>query len=452
MRTFKTRDLWIIWLFIFITYHVNGQSTVEQRKEALANKVKQRLETGEVEPYKVNDPGNALCNCNTGPYVYTLDDYSSISDNKSVINVIDPLEGKNYICADLGEGNALISWRRWYCLGEDDNCFLSRWENGQPTFEEYNLTGTISVYFDNFGYTISKANIYYIYKDHKQVESDDYHNTMIIENVITYQESEELRLVEHIAVALKYGQKELVRELINNGGKGINAFDKYGWSALMYASRIGLEGVVEELIAGGADVLRDSEALIWASKYDFISIVHDLLEGGADVNVKDYNGFTPYYWATHENNIHLSSVLLSNGAQSTNGETALMVEVKDWTFVRTIQGHINNGIDVNARDNNGQTALIIAASNNVWDNVITLIDNGADVNAQDNNGYTAIMHCMKPKRMDIIYKTKLIDAVKYLIDSGADVNIVANDNKTAIELAKENHRDKSVIRQLKRLE
>ena len=49
------------------------------------------------------------------------------------------------------------------------------------------------------------------------------------------------------------------------------------------------------------------------------------------------------------------------------------------------------GAVVNAKTNDGITALILAAKYGVSDNMRTLIEKDADVNAKDNEGCTALM-------------------------------------------------------------
>ena len=51
---------------------------------------------------------------------------------------------------------------------------------------------------------------------------------------------------------------------------------------------------------------------------------------------------------------------------------------------------IDKGADVNAKNKNGATALILAADKGNAEIVSFLIDKGADVNAKDGNG-TALM-------------------------------------------------------------
>jgi ankyrin repeat protein len=77
---------------------------------------------------------------------------------------------------------------------------------------------------------------------------------------------------------------------------------------------------------------------------------------------------------------------------------------------------IEKGADINAKDNNGMTALMLASKNNrkeIVELVELLIKNGADVNAKDIYGRTALMIASVNGHKEI---------VELLIKNGADVN------------------------------
>ena len=93
---------------------------------------------------------------------------------------------------------------------------------------------------------------------------------------------------------------------------------------------------------------------------------------------------------------------------------------------------IDAGADVNAKDNNGWTALMSAAWKGHTEIVKALIKAGADVNAKENySGYTALMFAAEYGQAE---------AIKVLIDAGADVNIRGNSGKRAVDYARESWR------------
>lgn len=89
---------------------------------------------------------------------------------------------------------------------------------------------------------------------------------------------------------------------------------------------------------------------------------------------------------------------------------------------------LKNRADVNAKDNKGRTALMMAIRSDHADVAEVLLKNEADVNAKDNDGWTALMWAAIRGHAD---------ATEVLIKYGADVS--AKDSyffgKTAIDYA-----------------
>ncbi len=178
--------------------------------------------------------------------------------------------------------------------------------------------------------------------------------------------------------------------------------------------------------------------------------------------------------------------------------TALLLSVSCATIyssaekgdITSVRNFVNDGIDVNKKDENGATSLMLAVKSNNPELVSYLIEKGADVNAKDKDGYTPIMytkymmwhiyvtdlannHQTPPYSipLDVIEEINCIDAicptqinyqynpqsvywykqkiksewekfsqqedsllkiVKTLIDKGADLTIIAKDNDTIL--------------------
>jgi ankyrin repeat protein len=123
--------------------------------------------------------------------------------------------------------------------------------------------------------------------------------------------------------------------------------------------------------------------------------VRQFLEQGADVNAKDELGRTALIWASY--NEHTDTVKLL----------------------------IEKGADINARDSDGQTALIWAVTNSKTALAKFLIEKGADVNIRNNRGETALR----------LAACKDTDIVRLLIEKGADVNAYDKYSFTALGCA-----------------
>ncbi len=88
---------------------------------------------------------------------------------------------------------------------------------------------------------------------------------------------------------------------------------------------------------------------------------------------------------------------------------------------------IENGADVNARNEIGWTPLHLASYWGCTKIAKLLIENKADVNAKDVCGNTPLHLASRYNNLEI---------VKLLIEKGADVNAKDNYSKTALDIAK----------------
>ncbi|RMJ28008.1 CorA-like Mg2+ transporter protein [Aspergillus sp. HF37] len=147
-----------------------------------------------------------------------------------------------------------------------------------------------------------------------------------------------------IIAAAEHGQSEMVDLLLRNGAS-VNDVTDYDRTPLMYAAYSGCPEMAHRLIAEGADVGHlDSDgwnALVWASRHGHVEIIRHLLDiaAAADninrkdfINVQDDDGWTSINRAICNDHFECVQELLSDP-----------------------------DIDLTLRDNEGDTALSIAA-------------------------------------------------------------------------------------------
>jgi hypothetical protein len=87
---------------------------------------------------------------------------------------------------------------------------------------------------------------------------------------------------------------------------------------------------------------------------------------------------------------------------------------------------IKAGMDINARDKDGSTALMVTSEKGESEMAQLLIQNGADVNANNIDGYTALMYAA--------YKGN-VQIAELLIKNRADVSAKDKDGWTALRYA-----------------
>ena len=117
--------------------------------------------------------------------------------------------------------------------------------------------------------------------------------------------------------------------------------------------------------------------------------------------------------------------LLLNGC-SRNNAVAIRNAARDGDIVKV---HAILDADpkvVDARDNDGVTALILAAQNGHAEVAKQLLDKGAAADARNNDGWTALM---------VAAANGHVEVAKQLLDKGAAVDVRNNDGWTALMYA-----------------
>ncbi|MDE5775983.1 MAG: ankyrin repeat domain-containing protein [Treponemataceae bacterium] len=139
------------------------------------------------------------------------------------------------------------------------------------------------------------------------------------------------------------------------------------------------------------DVRKTSE-FMEAVSYHETATVQSLIESGINVNAKDHHGNTALIYAVWD--IDMLKILIQAGANvnaKNRDSSTALMSAAAENATDTVSFLINAGADVNAKDEYHKTALMWAAEKNATDAEKLLIDAGADVNAKDYNGKTALM-------------------------------------------------------------
>ncbi len=129
----------------------------------------------------------------------------------------------------------------------------------------------------------------------------------------------------------------------------------------------------------------DSQIITAVNDNDPVEL-QKLIDAGGDVNAKDDYGKTALMLASSNGRTAIAELLIAADADLKGA--LIYASSNGQTAIAELL--IPAGADVNEKDDYGYTALILASRSGHTDFVIALIDAGADVNAKDNAGKTAL--------------------------------------------------------------
>ena len=199
-----------------------------------------------------------------------------------------------------------------------------------------------------------------------------------------------------------------IAQLLINRGAQVNSRNEHDQTPLHQATHMESVQVAKLLIENGADV----------------NAIETRKGSGAYVLQKDGEEFkiTPLTYATHGADIQVMQLLLEHGADVANTESFHGDPILHWAMTPDqAQLLIKHGADVNAKNNQGCTALNCFTSSKDTDPnleaVQILLNHGADVNTNRTYGDTPLH--------DVFSGTNSIDsglkAARLLVRHGADI-------------------------------
>ncbi|UNU25030.1 ankyrin repeat domain-containing protein [Microcoleus vaginatus] len=221
---------------------------------------------------------------------------------------------------------------------------------------------------------------------------------------------------------------EMAKLLIAKGAN-VNAKNKNGITPLHTAQS---KAIAQILLAAGAKInIKEENArngkgttlLHNAAKIGFKELVQQLINNGANIVIRDSKKRTPLHYAATKEVATL--LMLDINAKDEYGNTPLHLAIQD-ARPEIVSFLIANGAQLNVKNSYGATPLHIAVSKNMQNINQLLLENGAEINIQDNN---------KTTPLDIAVDRQLEDTVALMISKHPDVNSEYKYGRTLLHIA-----------------
>jgi len=263
--------------------------------------------------------------------------------------------------------------------------------------------------------------------------------------------------VSSIHMAAKLGDQAKVKAFLDQG-VDINAKDDNEYTPLFHAIREEHESLISFLISRNADINAKDKwgytPLYYAIWNEDANMVRLLVDKGADVNVRPDGDGTPLIYAVWNEDLEMAKLFVSKGAKINAKDDESMTAFRSAVlqanreFVEffvdqgvdvsgihgaacmgdlvRIKSHLEQGTEVDAKDELGWTPLFWAASMGQSEVGLFLLSKGAKANTKIQNEHTPLHQAAKSGAFQL---------VEALISKGADVNAKGKQGNTPLHNA-----------------
>lgn len=221
---------------------------------------------------------------------------------------------------------------------------------------------------------------------------------------------------QDIGRAVSYGDPAIVRCLLENGVNIETLYDE-GMTPLLLAAAQGNLDIVKMLVEYGAnikavDTYERKTSVIWAVNNQHREVLQFLIDNGGDIEARQEANWTPLMYAAYDGSLELVQCLVENGAKV----NAVRNQVDTALDYAALHGHREIVLYLLKHGaDKRRLNLIYASSIGLLDRVKYLIEEkGADIEKRTSvEGYTALYIAAKKRHKEV---------VKYLLDKGAFAN------------------------------
>jgi len=243
----------------------------------------------------------------------------------------------------------------------------------------------------------------------------------------------------YIFWAASRGNLDVVTFLIDKGSK-LDLVDSHGYGIISFTAAAGQNNteIYDYLISSGADVKKEKDhhgnnaLLVAASRAKDLKLVDYFISKGLDIHSTDDDGNGIFNYAAQGGNIDILKQLVDRGVSikknKTTGENAIFFASKGRASTLALFQYLERlGLSANITTTEGVTPLHnLAGSVKDLEILDYFVANGVNPNASNKEGETALIKAAGRNKLPIItYFTKKTD----------NINHADNDGKTALTAA-----------------
>ena len=249
-----------------------------------------------------------------------------------------------------------------------------------------------------------------------------------------------------------------IADFLISQGADVNAIGNGGYTPLFYAKD---KKVAKFLIEHGANMEAhdcfNTNILMYALRSKQVDKALVLIDSGANIKAIDDNGYSVLRYAVKADLVDVAEIIIDKGGEVNDCGVALRRSL--WWNVKSADMAkllLKNNISVKGRDNLGNSDLVASVYQGDCGVVRELLNAGIDVNERNNDGDTALMIFLSKDKFDTEkcwYNDEARETnkkiVRMLLKSGANVLIKNNKGQSALRLASSDMR-KFIIDEIKR--